>query len=324
MCQYMNPLAKSRVMEENAACRKKHDVFWPVSHPTAKPVPHSPIIKPTVRPTFFSKSPLTYSLFSFYRWLKCVRRVTKMGRGTLLRLLPACLLSILYSLTACMTRLYGTLCGHRVCGGDNTVERSGVQLAKDFFISMACFYGASRSLSLGTPHLLVLPLASDQPDAETSTCQHTTLTRDKIHALGGIRIRILNKRATADARLKPRGHRYRLVKDLLNQNVYYPVYKSLKLTTKLYCHLLILVILLVSKEGNTSLTLLMRIRRLKFFENFFFVLIVILYWWIEVAHSYDVMFLTTPAWPASCDKCPQVSLPDLRSSLLVKRSSRSR
>ena len=83
---------------------------------------------------FFSKLPLTYSLFSFYRWLKCVRRVTKMGRGTQLRLLPACLLSIHYSLNVCMTHIYGNLCGHHATGGDNTVERSGIQLAKDFFL----------------------------------------------------------------------------------------------------------------------------------------------------------------------------------------------
>ena len=114
------------------------------------------------------------------------------------------------------------------------------------------------------------------------------------------------------------------MKDLLNQKVYSLVYKNLKLTTEHYCHLFILLILLVSRQGNTRLILSMRLRHFKFFENVFFVFVIILYWWIEVAHSYDVMFLTTPAWPASCDRCPQVSLPDLRSSLLVKRSSRSR
>ena len=196
-----------------------------------------------------------------------------------------------------------------------------MQLAKDFFIPMACPYGASRSLSLDIQHLLVLLLASDQPGAETSICQHTTLTRDKIHTPGGIRTRNSSKRAAADARLRPRGHWDRLLKDLLNQKVYSLVYRSLKLTTKHYYHLFI--ILLVSRQGS-GLKLLMRIKHLKFFENFFFVLIVILYCWTEVAHSYDVIFLTTPAWPALCDKCPQVRLPDLRSYLLVKRSSRSR
>jgi hypothetical protein len=119
-----------------------------------------------------------------------------------------------------MTYIYGTLCEHRASGDDNIVERSGMQLEEDFFIPLACPYGASRSLSLETLHLLVLFLASDQPDAETSTCQHTTLTRDKIHATGEIRTRNPSKRAAADARLKPRCHRDRLVKDLLNQKLY--------------------------------------------------------------------------------------------------------
>ena len=143
-----------------------------------------------------------------------------MGKGTLLRILTPCLLSVLYSLTACMTRIYGTLCEHRASRDDNTVERNGMQPAKDFFIPIACPYGASRSLSLETPHLRVPILASNQPDAETSTCQQTTLTRDKIHATGGIRTRNPSKRAPANARLRPRGHRDRLVKDLLNQKVY--------------------------------------------------------------------------------------------------------
>jgi hypothetical protein len=133
----------------------------------------------------------------------CVLRVTKMGRGTLLRILPLCPLSVLYSLTVCMTHIYGTLCEHSA-SGDNTVERSGMQPAKDFFI----------------PHFLVLFLASNQPYTETSTCQHTTFTRDKIHATGGIRTRNSSKRAPADTRLRPRGHRDRLVKDSLNQKVY--------------------------------------------------------------------------------------------------------
>jgi hypothetical protein len=73
----------------------------------------------------------------------CVRIVTKMRRGTLLRLLPTCLLSVLYSLTACMTHIYGTLCEHRASGDNNTMDWSGMQLANDFFIPMACPYGAS-------------------------------------------------------------------------------------------------------------------------------------------------------------------------------------
>jgi hypothetical protein len=50
---------------------------------------------------------------------------------------------------------------------------------------------------------------SDQPDAETSTCQHTTNTTD-IHAPGGVRTYYLSKRAAADRRHRPRGHWERL------------------------------------------------------------------------------------------------------------------
>jgi hypothetical protein len=45
---------------------------------------------------------------------------------------------------------------------------------------------------------------SDRPVAETSTQQHTTLTRD-IHVSGGIRTRNPNKQATANPRLRPHG-----------------------------------------------------------------------------------------------------------------------
>jgi hypothetical protein len=46
------------------------------------------------------------------------------------------------------------------------------------------FYGVSRSHS-NTPHSVGLLWTSDQPHAQTSTWQHTTLTTD-VHALGGI------------------------------------------------------------------------------------------------------------------------------------------
>jgi len=63
---------------------------------------------------------------------------------------------------------------------------------------------ASRSHS-DTPHSVGLLWTSDQPDAETSTWQHTTLSRD-IHVSGGIRTRNSNKQAAADSRLRQRGH----------------------------------------------------------------------------------------------------------------------
>jgi hypothetical protein len=59
---------------------------------------------------------------------------------------------------------------------------------------------ASRSHS-DTPHSIELLWANDQPDAETSTWQHTDN-----HDPGGIRTHNPSKRANADPRLRPRGH----------------------------------------------------------------------------------------------------------------------
>ena len=55
------------------------------------------------------------------------------------------------------------------------------------------------------PHSVELLRTSDQPDTETSTWQHTSLTTD-IHASSAIRTRNPRKRAAADPRLRPRGH----------------------------------------------------------------------------------------------------------------------
>jgi hypothetical protein len=59
-----------------------------------------------------------------------------------------------------------------------------------------------------TPNSVGLLWTSDQPVAETSTWQHTTRTEDR-HAPRGIRTRTPSKRAAADLRLGPRGHRDR-------------------------------------------------------------------------------------------------------------------
>jgi len=69
---------------------------------------------------------------------------------------------------------------------------------------------ATRSLP-DAPHSVVLLCTSDQPDAETSTWQHTTITNRQtyIHAAGGIRTRNPKKRAATNPRLRPRGHRKR-------------------------------------------------------------------------------------------------------------------
>jgi len=50
------------------------------------------------------------------------------------------------------------------------------------------------------------PLDGDQPDTQTSTWQHTTLTKTVVHTLDGIRTRNPSKRAPADAHSRPRGH----------------------------------------------------------------------------------------------------------------------
>jgi len=60
-----------------------------------------------------------------------------------------------------------------------------------------------------TPHSTGLLWRSDQPDAENSTRQNTTLTREEIHDPGGIRTSNPSKRAAADPRLRPCGHRSR-------------------------------------------------------------------------------------------------------------------
>ena len=60
---------------------------------------------------------------------------------------------------------------------------------------------------------------SDQPEAETSTWQHTTLITDRHPCPGGIRTHNLSRRATADLRLRPRGHRDRLQGKLLPRNL---------------------------------------------------------------------------------------------------------
>jgi len=61
------------------------------------------------------------------------------------------------------------------------------------------------TLNLDTPHSVGLLWTSDQPGAETSTWQHTTLTTN-IHAPGGIRTHSRSKREAADPRLRARDH----------------------------------------------------------------------------------------------------------------------
>ena len=60
-----------------------------------------------------------------------------------------------------------------------------------------------------TPHSVGLFWMSDQPDSDTSTWQHTKLTRDRNPYPRGIRTRNPSKRAAAGPRFRLRGHRER-------------------------------------------------------------------------------------------------------------------
>jgi hypothetical protein len=66
--------------------------------------------------------------------------------------------------------------------------------------------GSRRGFIITLRHSTVgRTLLSDQPDAENSTWQHTTLTTN-IHASGGIRPYNPNNWAATETRLRPRGH----------------------------------------------------------------------------------------------------------------------
>jgi len=72
-----------------------------------------------------------------------------------------------------------------------------------------------------TPHSVGLPWTSDQSDAETSTWQHITITKDR-HSCppppGWIRTRNPSKGAAAGPRVRPRGHRNRRLSSLILPN----------------------------------------------------------------------------------------------------------
>jgi hypothetical protein len=60
-------------------------------------------------------------------------------------------------------------------------------------------------------HAVGFPSTSHRPVPETSTLQHITFTRDRHPFLGGNRSCNPRKRAAADQRLRPCGHRNRPV-----------------------------------------------------------------------------------------------------------------
>jgi len=68
-------------------------------------------------------------------------------------------------------------------------------------------------------HSVGLLWTRDQPVAETSTWQHTTVTWD-IHSTGGIWTRNPSKRLAADLNLRQRGHRDRSLLFLLPLNCF--------------------------------------------------------------------------------------------------------
>jgi hypothetical protein len=69
----------------------------------------------------------------------------------------------------------------------------------------------SRSPS-NTPHSVGLLWTNDKSDAENSTWQNTTLTRDRLLCPGGIQNRNLSKQPAADPLPRPRGHWDRLLR----------------------------------------------------------------------------------------------------------------
>ena len=83
------------------------------------------------------------------------------------------------------------------------LRRFGPLSGHDLHLSMI------REHTQDTPHSVRVLQASDQPNTETSTWQHTTLTTN-IHAPGGIRTHNPSNRAAVDLRLRPRGHCNRL------------------------------------------------------------------------------------------------------------------
>jgi hypothetical protein len=65
-------------------------------------------------------------------------------------------------------------------------------MAQQSLLGQGLIIEASR-LHAETPQSVVRLWTSDQPDAQNSTFQHTTLIRENIHDTGGIRTRSLSK-----------------------------------------------------------------------------------------------------------------------------------
>ena len=100
------------------------------------------------------------------------------------------------------------------------VMRGEVNPLRKINQNLGFFYGTTAPGGPGPPHCLGFTITfsphsvwllwtSDQPVAETSTWQHTTLTTDKHPHPDRIRSHNLSKRAAVDPHLRPRGHWYR-------------------------------------------------------------------------------------------------------------------
>jgi len=84
-------------------------------------------------------------------------------------------------------------------------------IARQPLVGQGLLIVKTSRLHSDTPHSVGRLWTSDQPDAQSSTWQHTTLTTTDIHAPGTIRTRIPSKRAAADPRFSPRSYWDRLL-----------------------------------------------------------------------------------------------------------------
>ena len=109
--------------------------------------------------------------------------------------------------------IYDTHCHYRV--SPSAARVSCFLYFSDFFVPTDCrcrgllLYLITLSDTQTHTHSVGRLRTSDQPDAETYTWQHITLTRDRYPCPVWIRTRIPSERAAADPRLRPRDHWYR-------------------------------------------------------------------------------------------------------------------
>jgi hypothetical protein len=148
---------------------------------------------------------------SWFRYLMVFFRLMGQGRGQCLAQYGTQLLPFTSSAVHC---LLITIPFPPPCG---TLIRCGVVTSP---------FGASQSHSLDMPHSVGLLWMSDQPDAETSTWQHTMLTRDKRHATCEIQTHNPSKWAAADPHFGPCG--WPLGSALCHLTVYSPQFLSFK------------------------------------------------------------------------------------------------